>query len=136
PGDARFGASYEIRYQMPGYQYVYTSPAFTAYKLNVGGNPVPIGNPDLEPEKTAHFELNLTRTPFEAAVWYRDFRDLVGLRNVNSSPNSFVMYDNVDRAIAEGVDLTLRFRRSRHVDGWATYTLSEARGTGSNPDSH
>src|SRR5439155_8400512 len=71
----------------------------------------------------------------DVALWYKDIQGLVQVKNINASPNSFASFRNTDFGTLRGVDVGYTLRRAKHVSGFANYTLSWARGTGSTPQS-
>jgi outer membrane receptor protein involved in Fe transport len=123
-------------FQQPNLQDLYVSYGFLEHKINIGGYFVGFGNPNLKPEETTAYELGIQHTPsdrsrIDAAIYYKDVKDLVEIVTIRSSPNAFSSYRNTDFATIKGLDLSYTMRRSGHISMNAAYSLSWARGTGS-----
>ncbi len=123
-------------FQQPNLQDLYVSYAFLEHKVNTGGYFVGFGNPNLKPERTTAYEIGIAHTPtersrIEAAVYYKDVKDLVEITNIPSNPNNFSSYQNRDFATIKGLDLAYTLRRVGHASMTASYSLSWATGTGS-----
>lgn len=98
-------------------------------------NPPPIGNPDLEPEKTRSFEMGLQgevrpNVMITANTFYKDVTDLVGTRIKYALPRNYVTYYNVEAANIKGIEMILDFK-GEGFTGKISYTLSYAKGTSS-----
>lgn len=97
--------------------------------------PVPIGNPNLGPEKTTSYEMgfqgqmrkNLSIT-FNA--FYKDIKDLVGTRYFIYQSHLYFSYFNVEFGNAKGIETILEYSNPV-FNGKVSYTLSWAQGTSS-----
>ena len=123
-------------FQQPNLQDLYVSYAFLEHKIKTGGYFVGFGNPNLKPELTTAYELGIAHTPtdasrIEAAIYYKDVKDLVEITAIASSPNQFSSYRNRDFATIKGVDLGYVMRRTKFLTMNFSYSLSWAMGTGS-----
>jgi outer membrane receptor protein involved in Fe transport len=123
-------------FQQPNLQDLYVSYAFLEHKVKTGGYFVGFGNPNLKPEQTTAYEIGIAHTPtersrIEAALYYKDVKDLVEITNIPSTPNQFSSYRNRDFATIKGLDLAYTLRRVSHVTANASYSISWATGTGS-----
>ncbi len=90
----------------------------------------------LRPERTTQYELGFTQVlgsnaSFDITLYYKDIIDQIQIRQVPSSPSSFYAWMNGDFATSKGVELKFNLRRTQRVAIDVSYTLSDARGTGS-----
>ncbi len=136
--DFRF--NYGLFYQLPNLQDLYTNYDYLKYKVNTGGYYYAFGNPNLEPERTTQFEVGFAqqvndRSAVDVAVWYKDTQGLVQVKNQPSIPFAFASFRNLDFGTLRGVDVNYTMRRTNHFQSFVNYTISWARGTGSNPQS-
>jgi len=68
-------------------------------------------------------------------AYYKDVADLTEVVNQPASPNSFATYRNIDFGTIKGLEATFDLRRTHNIGLEASYTLSNATGTGSSPTS-
>src|SRR3990172_10343697 len=131
--------SYGHFLNMPGFQYLYND---SDYKLQRGGGNRLLGNPDLEPEKTIHYEIGLQQQlgediGFDASLFYKAARGWVGatplLKTVRPSVN-YSRYRNEDYSNVYGLTLQLEKRFSRMFSANLYYTYQLAEGTYSDPN--
>lgn len=123
-------------FQRPDLVRLYTGYDFFAYKVRTAGYFYPIGNPNLEPEKTTQYEIGMTHqmgdyTSFDFTAYYKDVTGLVQVVNQSSNPNSFSTYQNSDYGTIKGLEFGINMRRNHNVEMGIKYTLSFAAGTGS-----
>ncbi len=119
--------------QPPLYDYMYSY--YNLLPLPSYLSPPPVGNPNLEPEKTLSYEIgmqgeikkNLSAT-FNA--FYKDITNLIGTRFVRALPKNYVSYFNVEFANVKGIEAIFEFENPTY-SGKVSYTLSWARGTSS-----
>ena len=123
---------------MPGFQYLYNN---SAYKLQSGGGNSLLGNPDLEPERTVHYEIGLQQQlsddiGLKTTLFYKDTRDWVGatplLKTVRPSV-AYSRYRNEDYSNVYGLTLELERRFTQTFAAGLDYTYQLAEGTYSNP---
>ena len=123
---------------MPGFQYLYNN---SAYKLQSGGGNSLLGNPDLEPERTVHYEIGLQQQLGEeiglkATLFYKDTRGWVGatplLKTVRPSV-AYSRYRNEDYSNVYGLTVELEKRFTRTFAANLNYYYQLAEGTYSNP---
>lgn len=123
--------------QPPLYDYMYGYYSiwpFPSYIIGMKNIP-PIGNPDLDVEKTISFEIGLQGEVRENMVttinaFYKDVSDLVGIRIIDETPKSYAKYFNTEYANIKGLETVVNFTGSIFT-GKISYTLSWARGTSS-----
>lgn len=135
-----FHASYGRFMQRPDLQNLYVSYDFLEYKIKNGGYFFPFGNPNLRPERTIAYEVGWTRqlgtnSSVDVTAYYKDIKDLTQVVNQQANPYSFSSYRNTDFGTIKGAEVRFGMRRTRHVGLQASYSLSEATGTGSTPNS-
>ncbi|MEO0080336.1 MAG: TonB-dependent receptor, partial [candidate division WOR-3 bacterium] len=129
-------ANYGHYFQVPLFSMLYdntVNPVY--YRTQIGGEPLIVGNPDLEPERTQSYEIgfqgevarNLTLT---MNLWRKDVYGLVGTRTVPALPQSYVTYTNIDYARLTGLEV-IGDVRAGSVSAKLAYSLSFARGTSS-----
>ncbi|HVP37687.1 MAG TPA: TonB-dependent receptor [Candidatus Saccharimonadales bacterium] len=136
--DFRF--NYGLFYQLPNLQDLYTNYDYLTYKVTNGGYYYAFGNPNLEPERTTQMEVGFVqqlteRSALDVAVWYKDVQGLEQVKNIPAAPNGYASFRNTDFGTLRGIDFNYTLRRSGHLSGSVSYTISWARGTGSNPQS-
>jgi outer membrane receptor protein involved in Fe transport len=128
-----FHFNYGHFFQPPQLQYLYEGVADAINYINTG-NAI-IGDPGLRSEKTIAYETGLTRTfsptlRFDVTLFSKDITNLVDTR-LRTGLNRYVVYTNADYARVRGVEFALEKRKERFISGKISYTLSEAKGTGS-----
>ncbi|MBN1780541.1 TonB-dependent receptor [bacterium] len=124
---------------MPGFQYLYND---ADYKMSSGGGNRLLGNPDLEPEKTVHYEIGLQQQlgediGLDVTLFYKDTRDWVGsspLYKTVSAAVGYSKYVNKDYSNVYGMTLDLEKRFSRMFSARVYYAYQLAEGTYSNPN--
>jgi outer membrane receptor protein involved in Fe transport len=124
---------------MPGFQYLYND---ADYKMSSGGGNRLLGNPDLAPEKTVHYEIGLQQQlgsdiGLDVTLFYKDTRDWVGsspLYKTVSSAIGYSKYVNKDYSNVYGMTLDLEKRFSRLFSARVFYAYQLAEGTYSNPN--
>lgn len=128
--------------QMPDMFYTYASRAYMAVTLN-GQNF--IRSPfawDLDPIVSTQYEIGLGHqftdfAAFDITAFYRKTQGQLEIQRVDVVPTSLAsdynLFTNGDFAIARGVELTLRTRRVGNFMGMVNYTLTDAKGTNSEP---
>ncbi len=123
---------------MPGFQYLYNN---SSYKLQSGGGNSLLGNPDLEPEQTVHYEIGLQQQlgadiGLKTTLFYKDTRDWVGatplLKTVRPSV-AYSRYRNEDYSNVYGLTLEIEKRFTQTFSSSLDYTYQLAEGTYSNP---
>jgi outer membrane receptor protein involved in Fe transport len=134
-----FHASYGRFVQRPDLQNLYVSYDYLEYKIKNGGYYFPFGNPNLRPERTTAYEVGWTRqigerTSFDVTAYYKDVRGLTEVQNQPASPYSFATYRNSDFGTVKGVELSFDMHRTRNLGLRVSYSLSQATGTGSTPN--
>ncbi|MGB2868603.1 MAG: carboxypeptidase-like regulatory domain-containing protein [Bacteroidota bacterium] len=93
----------------------------------------------MKPERTTQYEMGFRQQlsdnlAFSLTGFYKDLRDQLSLRsylNANGIP-LYNAYVNEDFGTTKGLELTLDLRRTERLAARISYTLSDARGTGSN----
>jgi outer membrane receptor protein involved in Fe transport len=123
--------------QPPLYDYIYgyyNLLPLPPYIIADGYLPL-VGNPGLGPEKTVSYEIGLQgeiRDNLLATftAFYKDIKDLIGARFVDTLPHDYVEYRNIEYANVKGLEAVLDFANSIFT-GKISYTLSWARGTSS-----
>ncbi len=95
-----------------------------------------IGNPDLESEKTIQYEIGISHqitdnTALYVTTFYKDLYNLVASRFIPAVPDPYTSYVTEDYGNVKGIEFTFRMRALKGLSGQLSYTLQEARGTGS-----
>jgi outer membrane receptor for ferrienterochelin and colicin len=123
---------------MPGFRYLYDNADF---KLKSGGSRL-IGNADLEPERTIHYELGLQQQlgndiGLDITMFYKDTRRWIGasaLKRTASTVVFYSQYENKDYSNVMGITVDFEKRFSRSISANIYYSYQVAEGTYSNPD--
>jgi hypothetical protein len=96
----------------------------------------------MKPERTTQYEMGIRQVlsdnfAFTVTGFYKDLRDLMALRRQTNSLGVpiFVAYKNEDFGTTKGLEMTLELRRTNRLSAKVNYTISDARGSGSNPNS-
>ncbi len=96
----------------------------------------------MKPERTTQYEMGFRQSitnnfAFSVTGFYKDLKDQLQVRfYVNEAGNRlFSAYQNEDFGTIKGLELTLELRRTNRLAAKVNYTLSDARGTGSNSQS-
>ena len=133
-GVMRFSAG--LFFQTPQLNLLYTNNEFDRPQ---GAGAYTIGNANLEPERTLHFEVGLQQGLSESmgmdlTVFSKDIRELSGQTAVRGSIGVPVgRLENIDYGTVKGITLSL-FERGRGQFSWTIdYTLQFASGSASNP---
>jgi hypothetical protein len=131
--------SYGHFFQIPEFQYLYVNSEF---KITESSGNVLMGNPDLEPQKTAMYEIGLQQQlsdniGVDITLFYRDVRDWVGtspLITTYKADVEYSQYVNKDYEGVKGITLKIEKRLSDNYLFRADYTFQSAEGTYSNPN--
>lgn len=128
--------SYGKFFKRPDLDKLYTGFNYLEYKIPEGGYYFPVGNPNLEPEKTTAYELGISHglsdnTALNVTAFYKDIKDLIQVKTQSSDLKQFNIFQNADFATVKGLELGLVMRRVRSIQMDLKYTLSSAKGTGS-----
>ncbi|RPH97887.1 MAG: TonB-dependent receptor [Calditrichaeota bacterium] len=130
--------SYGHFFQIPDFQYLYSSPGF---KLNTGGGNSIFGNANLNPQRTTQYEIGLQQQlgpglGIDLTVFYRDIRDWVGTSPLVKTVRDVVSYstfENKDYANVRGITFRGEQRFTNLFSAKVDYTFQIAEGTYSNP---
>ena len=140
-----FHAQYGKFVQMPDFTALFgRGYAETSNFLYGGGYAVLLDNPNLKPERTTAYEFGFQQqfglnAALDLTAFYKDTRDLATLRVILPTiPDYRAPYFtmNQDFGTIKGLSATFNLRRTARVQVLANYTLSFAKGTGSNFTSH
>jgi hypothetical protein len=140
-----FYAQYGKYAQMPSLNNLYVGNVFLSRTVSPAsrGNAylTPVGFL-MTPERTTQYEMGIRQLlsdnfAFTLSGFYKDTRDQLQVRNVVNDQGValYRSYLNVDFGTTKGIELTLELRRTNRLSARVNYTLSDARGTGSNPNS-
>jgi hypothetical protein len=140
-----FYAQYGKYAQMPSLNNLYIGNVSLSRTVsnNTRGNAylTPVGYL-MTPERTTQYEMGIRQLlsdnfAFTLSGFYKDTRDQLQVRNVvnDQGVSLYRSYLNVDFGTTKGIELTLELRRTNRLSARFNYTLSDARGTGSNPNS-
>jgi len=98
----------------------------------------------LKPEKTTSYEIGFRQQlgdnfAFDITGFYKDIKDQVQERSIFAESGAqhglYYAWVNGDFSTVKGFELKLDLRRTSRLAMQASYTFSDARGTGSNPSS-
>ncbi|MDH4222441.1 MAG: TonB-dependent receptor, partial [candidate division Zixibacteria bacterium] len=128
-----FHFNYGHFFQPPQLRYLYEGVSDAINYINTGN--ARIGDPGLRAQKTIAYEIGVTKSfsptlRFDVTAFTKDITDLVDTR-LRTGLQRYVIYTNSDYARIRGVEFSLEKRRENYVAGKFSYTLSEAKGTGS-----
>jgi outer membrane receptor protein involved in Fe transport len=98
----------------------------------------------LRPERTTQYEIGFSQqisdaASFDITTFYRDIQDQIqyGVITPQADANQQYYYTllNGDYSTTKGLEFRLTMRRTNRIQAQFSYTYSDARGTGSNPNS-
>ena len=140
-----FYAQYGKYAQMPSLNQLYVGTVVLSRTVSPSsrGNAylTPVGYL-MTPERTTQYEMGIRQMitqdfAMTLSGFYKDTRDQLQVRNVTTSQgvSLYRAYTNEDFGTTKGIELTLELRKtpSSFLSARVNYTLSDARGTGSNP---
>jgi len=139
-----FHAQYGRFTQMPAMDDMFTGGALLAVELG-GQNFIRYPTAfDIEPIRTTQYEIGFEHqftaaASFDITGFYRDVKGQLQVVKADLSPNAvdvgaYNYYQNGDFATTKGIEFQLKLRRTNRVRAELNYTLSDARGTGSQPN--
>ncbi len=138
-----FFAQYGKYAQFPAMNQIYTSPVTISGAINpatrvsywLGGTLV---GWMMKPERTTQYEAGFRQTLTDNLAltitgFYKDATQQLSIRRVFNDVGApiFVSLQNEDFGTTKGLELTLQLRRTNRLQASVNYTLSDARGTGS-----
>jgi outer membrane receptor protein involved in Fe transport len=130
--------SYGHFFQIPDFQYLYSSPDFN---LGKGSGNFTLSNAELKPQRTTQYEIGLQQQLTEdlgvdVSLFYRDVRDWVGQTPLQPTYNpavKYVMFMNLDYENVRGITLKLDKRMTNNLSVRVDYTYQKAEGTYTSP---
>lgn len=149
----RFGLSYPITtrssiffsyghfYQFPALGQIFANADYSRLaRLQAGvADYGVLGNPDVKPEKTVHYEFGYKNavTDFLGVtvnLFYKDIRDLLGVEFISTYTSAeYARLTNIDFGNVVGFTLSLDQRRLGIVSSTLDYTWQMAQGNSSDP---
>jgi outer membrane receptor protein involved in Fe transport len=138
-------ASYGKYTQLPPLHLLYLGDLRLSRTLSSGWAGQPFNPPApffVRPERTTHYEAGLRqhindRFLFSGTLFYKDIVDQIAYaRFPEPGPASYVAYTNTDRATVKGLEVMVEMRKREGFSAKLHYTLSDAQGTGSHPNSN
>lgn len=97
----------------------------------------------IRPERTTSYEIGFSQQlgenfAFDVTGFYKDIKDQVQLRPIfadeNAAHSRYYAFVNGDFGTVKGVEFKMDLRRSQRLSASVDYTYSDARGTGSTPN--
>jgi len=104
------------------------------YALGFGNAPAFETRPERSTHYTVGFRQSLSDNfAFDFSGFYKDLKDQLSVRRINNDQGVplFVGWANEDFGTTKGLEMTLELRRTNRLAAKLNYTLSDARGTGS-----
>ncbi|HEY4613267.1 MAG TPA: TonB-dependent receptor, partial [Bacteroidota bacterium] len=108
----------------------------TRSPYNLGGSAVPF---TAKPERNTQYEMGIRQSlsddfALTLSGFYKDLRNQMQLRKTYNSAGLpiFVSFQNEDFGTIKGLEMSMELRRTQRLAAKVNYTLSDARGTGSN----
>jgi len=101
-----------------------------------------IANPALRAQRSVDYEIGFRQkignnTALNIAAYYSEKRDQIqSYAFVGAYPNKYYSYENQDFGTVQGFVLGINMRGTKNLTFRASYTLSFAKGTGSDPQSN
>lgn len=133
--------SYGHFYQLPALGQIFGNADYTRLaRIQAGADEYGVlGNPDVKPEKTVHYEFGYKNavTDFLGVtvnLFYKDIRDLLGVEFVSTYTNArYARLTNVDFGNVIGFTISLDQRRIGILSSTFDYTWQMAQGNSSDP---
>ena len=133
--------SYGHFYQLPPLGQIFGNADYTRLaRIQAGTDEYGVlGNPDVKPEKTVHYEFGYKNavTDFLGVtlnLFYKDIRDLLGVEFVSTYTNArYARLTNVDFGNVIGFTISLDQRRVGILSSTLDYTWQMAQGNSSDP---
>ncbi len=129
--------SYGLFFQIPSFAYLYLNPLF---KIPVGSFST-IGNTNLEPQKTATYEIGLQQAVganlgVTLTAYYKDIRNLLGMEVYTILPSfdKYARYVNRDYGQVFGFTVSIEQRGNQYLTTSVDYTYQIAEGNSSDPN--
>jgi hypothetical protein len=130
--------SYGHFFQIPDFQYLYSSPDFN---LGLGGGNFILSNAELKAQRTTQYEIGLQQqltgdVGVDVSLFYRDVRDWVGQTPLQVTFNpvvKYVMFMNLDYENVRGITVKLEKRMTNNLSVRVDYTYQKAEGTYTSP---
>jgi len=126
--------------QFPSLDNFYIGREYFAFRTLEAATFTNFGNPNLKPERTTSYEIGVRHQlgdvgRLQTTAYYKQIEDLIqtGLILSNYNPGGFAVFINSDYATVRGFEVSLDFRRWNNFTGSLNYSLSFAKGTGSDP---
>ncbi|MGE5314964.1 MAG: TonB-dependent receptor [Acidobacteriota bacterium] len=103
-----------------------------------------VGGWGLKPERTTQYEIGFSQqisdvASFDLTTFYRDIQDQIQFAQIQpedgATQGNYPTLVNGDYSTTKGMEFRLTMRRINRVQAQISYTYSDARGTGSNPNS-
>lgn len=139
-----FYAQYGKYAQFPSLNNVYHNNVRVSALVNPASrNPYALGfgnAPAFEtkPERSTHYTVGFRQSlsdnfAFDFSGFYKDLKDQLTVRRITNDQGVplFVGWANEDFGTTKGLEITLELRRTNRLAAKLNYTLSDARGTGS-----
>jgi outer membrane receptor protein involved in Fe transport len=98
----------------------------------------------LRPERTSQYEIGFAQqisevASFDMTAFYRDIQDQIQYQQIQPNPGAsqqvYPTLVNGDYSTTKGLEFRVTLRRVERIQGQFNYTFSDAKGTGSNPQS-
>ncbi len=128
--------SYGLFFQMPSLNALYLNPDFRIPVASYSQ----IGNSDLQPQKTATYEIGLQHevtkdVALELTTYYKDIRNLLGMESYTmyETFTQYARYVNRDYGQVFGFTVSLEQRSSDFLTTSVDYTYMLAEGNASDP---
>ena len=133
--------SYGHFYQLPPLRDIFNNSNYDVLaRIQAGtSNYGVLGNPDVKPERTIHYEFGYKNAlsdmlGFSANVFYKDIRDLLGVEFINTYNDAqYARVTNVDFGNVTGFTLSFTQRHIGHISSSLDYTWQTAQGNSSDP---
>jgi hypothetical protein len=140
-----FYAMYGRYVQMPSLNQAYVGTV----RMSRTVSPITRGNAFLtpvgyfvKPERTTQYEMGIRQMltdnfAFTLSGFYKDLNDQLAVRRFTTSAGQplYTAYMSEDFGTVKGIEFTLELRRTNRLSAKMNYTLSDARGTGSDSQS-
>ena len=132
-----FHAQYGKFYQLPRLVDLYASKNYIKILLIDHPYYDNIGFPNLKPSRTTAYEIGLKQrlggfSAINVTAFYKEVADLVREQNFSTDIQDIGFMQNLDFGSVKGVELAFTLRRFHNLAATINYTLSFAKGTGSN----
>ncbi|MGB3342144.1 MAG: TonB-dependent receptor [bacterium] len=129
----RFRFAYGHYYQIPPFDYMYSTSDIAVIRLLLSNGENVFSNISLKPEKLVAYEIGFEKIYarnifFSLNAYYKDYDYLLQLRKIQALPDPYFQYFNDGHSAVKGIELMIKKRLHEIINFGIAYTLQYAKG--------